>query len=317
MIKQETQISLTVLIPSFNPVLPLINAVIDSLKSQTLQVERWELIVIDNNSSNSTIGQIDLSWHPNHRVLKEQRQGLTFARLCGFQHARGDIIVMVDDDNVLVPGYLEYVVNYFQINPLAGTIGGKIFGRFDGFEPPQWTIQFWNMLAIRDFGDETLLSACGMNNGYPSFAPVGAGMAIRKRLLDPYILQLASGKPGTTDRVGDSLSSGGDNEINIHILRQGYCVAYVPDLKIQHIIPEQRITRAYLSRLNYESSRSWAELLLRYDLSPWPPISKWSVGARKLKSWVSHRAWLSTENFIRWRGACGLFEGLANGSDPC
>src|ERR1700744_388979 len=96
---------ISVIVPSYNPDADRLRQTIGGLKNQTLAFGDWELIIIDNNSTPKI--EIDLRWHPNHQIVTEPKQGLTSARLKGFETASGQIIMMVDDDNILNAGYLE------------------------------------------------------------------------------------------------------------------------------------------------------------------------------------------------------------------
>jgi hypothetical protein len=136
-------------------------------------------------------------------------------------------------------------------------------------------------------------------------------MAIRKHLLVAYTSLFNGGVHMLSDRIGDQLSSGGDCEINIQVLLQGYCVGYFPDLMVTHLIPESRLTVVYLAKLNYASTRSWVELLRKYRICPWPAISKWTLPIRKLKAWIYYQPWLGPEQKVRWSGICGLLDGSA------
>ena len=74
-----------------------------SLAAQTLPAGEWEAVVVNNNSTDDTPGVFarftgaegrDL----NIRMVEETRQGLSWARNRGLAEARGEIIVMIDDD---------------------------------------------------------------------------------------------------------------------------------------------------------------------------------------------------------------------------
>ena len=92
---------ISVILPTFNPSKDRILQTLTGLKNQTLDHSVWELIIIDNNSNNQVLSQVELNWHRKARIIKEYKQGLTFARLAGFLEAKGELIVMVDDDNIL------------------------------------------------------------------------------------------------------------------------------------------------------------------------------------------------------------------------
>ena len=299
---------ISVVIPTHQPRRDSLQRVITALSKQSLPAEKWELIVVDNRSvpplrdedlRGLTAGDV--------KLVNEDQLGLTPARIRGIREARGQIIVFVDDDNVLEPDYLLVVANRFAENPKLGACGGKALPEFET-TPPDWTREFWHMLAIRDLGP-VLLRASGASS-YPSCAPIGAGMAVRRQLAlnwateienDPIRMKL--------DRAGKSLASGGDNDLVLTVLKRGFDVAYVPDLVLTHVVPAGRVRRAYLSRLNYASSRTWAQLHRIHQISNRRPLSRIGANLRKLRSIFVLRPWRGAARYIRWRGACGDFDG--------
>jgi len=69
------------------------------------------------------------------------------------------------------------------------------------------------------------------------------------------------------------------------------------------------LTPDYLERINHGIQKSWLEVLALHNASPWPPIPAWSLIPRKIKAWFAYMAWRGPAERIRWRGACGHFEG--------
>lgn len=299
-------IELSVILPTHNPDRSRLKQTISGLQSQTLSAEKWELIVIDNNSSPAL--QPGNNWHPNYKLVTEKKQGLTYARLKGFDHSAGAIIVMVDDDNVLDRDYLKNIAELFSLNSHLGAAGGKSIPLFEQ-APPVWLKEFHNNLALRDLGENTILATWG--NKYPDIAPIGAGMAIRKAALKSYIDKSAIGGTAITDRTGNSLTSGGDNDIIIEILKSGWQVGYFPSLSLQHIIPGQRMEVSYLARLLNNTNKSWVQVLQKHGINPWKRIPVWTLPVRKVRAWLVNRAWQNETNYIKWQGICGFFDGLA------
>lgn len=297
---------LSVILPTYNPNASRLDQTLAGLQRQSLPVKNWELIIIDNNSTSPIA--IDLNWHPNYKLVREDRPGLTYARLKGIEYASGSIIVMVDDDNILAKNYLEHTLSIFNSNAALGAIGGKSIPLFE-VTPPVWLKEFYGNLALRDLGETTLIT--GWQNKYPRAAPIGAGMGIRKQALQPYIEKINTGKNTITDRTGNSLSSGGDNDMVIEVLKSGWQMGYFPELQLTHIIPQSRIQSGYLAKLINNTNKSWVQLLESHQINPWPKISRWSVPLRKIKSWFTYRAWQNSVNYIKWRGACGLYDGLS------
>lgn len=299
---------ISVIIPTYNPNINRLNQTLLGLKYQTLPLTDWELIIIDNNSSAPFENQIALSWHPMSKVVKEPRQGLSYARLRGFYEATGKIIVMVDDDNILDPNYLIECLEIFQSNELIGAVGGKSIPLFEG-NPPIWLSEFYGNLALRDLGDHTQIAR--WENKYPDCSPIGAGMAVRKIALEKYIAKLENSNNQITDRIGSSLSSGGDNDIVIEILKASWSVGYFPQLVLQHIISENRTKSKYLGQLVHDINISWIQLLNQHQICPWASIPKWTLPLRKFKAYFLIKPWLNEPNYIKWRSACGHYKGLA------
>lgn len=306
--------AITVVIPAYNPNPSRLKAVLDALRAQTLAVEQWETVVVNNASTAWPNTEFFSSHAPaNCRVIIESTPGLSAARRCGFGASRSDCVVLVDDDNVLAPDYLLVALNLLQANPNAGIIGGKIHAHFEA-EPPKWTHKFFPLLALRDFGDTPQISAGVRPAGatldlYPAFAPVGAGMVLRREAWLPWLAR--EGSSLLTDRRGNALSSSGDNDIVFSAMRAGWEVGYFPQLALTHLIPATRTTRSYLGQLNRAIARSWVQFLQSYSACPWEPIRPWTVPLRMIKAWLLGRAWSGPDKYVEWQGVCGHFEGRA------
>lgn len=307
---------LSVIIPTHNPRPVYLARVIASLRGQTLSPDSWELVVVDNGSSSTELfASLDLAWHPRARILREERLGLTPARLAGVDATRGDVIVFVDDDNVLAPRYLETVASIFASTPRCGAVGGKALPEFD-HEPPGWFNDIGIDLGCRDLGDEQLVaswtSASGADRRYPAFAPIGAGMAVRRQAIAPYVDAVRKDPSRLAlDRRGRSLSSGGDNDIVMTVLSNGWEVAYDPRLQLTHLIPEERVSLEYLERMAHDSFVTWIAVLDAHGIRPWPRISRWTVPLREARAFWRLRPWTSIRSRIRWASARGQFQAQA------
>lgn len=306
---------LSVIIPAHNPHPGRLSRTLAGLRAQTLSAERWEAVLVDNASEPllSLEGLHDTA-PPNLRLVREPRLGLTAARRRGFTESRAPLCVLVDDDNVLNPDYLAHVTRLFAEHPRLGALGGKSLPEFE-MEPPEWTREFLPLLALRDLGEQPQI-ATGLRppgaarNQYPAeAAPIGAGMAIRREAIAPWLVEDTGAE--LTDRRGGELTSGGDNDLVFTILKHGWAVGYFPELALTHLIPAGRLTPEYLARLNHGIQKSWVQVLAKHDACYWPPIPRWTVPLRRLKAWFTHRAWTGGAAHIRWRGACGRFAGLA------
>ena len=303
---------LCVIIPTHNPNRERLHRALAGLCAQTLSATQWEVIVVDNAS----IPPLDTSAlagasRLNLRIVREAQLGLTHARQRGFAEARGKFAVLVDDDNVLAPDYLAKVLTLFAAYPHLGALGGRSLPEFE-ISPPAWVREFDGLLACRDLGDRTRISA-GLwdtgqqRNAYPLFAPIGAGMALRRAAIEAWLTDTLSAR--ISDRKGSELTSGGDNDIVFTLMKAGWEVGYFPELSLTHLIPAGRLEPSYLSRLNRGIQKSWMQVLTRHEANPWPPLTPGGAALRKLKAWFSSRAWSSPTARIRWQGTCGHFDG--------
>ena len=303
----------TVIIPTHNPHAGRLARTLAGLRAQTLPPAAWETVLVDNASTPALTAQGVTGHAPsNLRLVHEAQLGLTSARRCGVREARGEFLVFVDDDNVLAPDYLETVAGIFARLPRLGAAGGRSVLEFE-HEPPAWMRQFDGLLACRDLGAEEIIAEKLWDdrrgrNEYPPCSPIGAGMALRREALAPWLEDYDA---SLSDRRGEELTSGGDNDIILSVLRDGWSVGYFPRLSLHHLIPAGRLTRDYLARLNRGIAKSWIQVLTKHDACPWGPIQPWTVPLRQAKAWWHYRAWAGPAEYVRWLGACGHFEGLA------
>ena len=300
---------LSVVIPTHNPRRESLDRVLAGLRAQTLAAGQWQLVIVDN-ASEPPVSPAIVADFPGSTVLRESRLGLTYARLAGIAAAAGDVVVFVDDDNVLGPDYLAEAMAFFAAQPTVGAIGGRIVGEF-ARSPEPWARPHLELLALRDHGDAPLIS---QHHGspitqYDYFAPLGAGMAVRTAAARSYAAWVGNSPVHLTDRRGDALSASGDCELILCVLTAGWQIAYVPALRVTHLIPANRLTFDYFSRLSYAGAESWGSFLRRHGLAR--PIPRWSVALRQLKAFFTRRAWTRSGR-IAWRGACGYFSGLAS-----
>jgi glycosyltransferase involved in cell wall biosynthesis len=306
-------VQLSVAICTYNPDRARLQRTLDGLARQTLSATAWELVIVDNNSS----PPVNLKEFKTHagalRVVRESRPGLSFARRTAVQATQGELIVFVDDDNVLADDYLEASVQFFHKAPRCGAAGGRSLPEYETLPQP-WQKEFEPLLALRDLGGREIVSevmpAGAVLSEYPSFAPIGAGMVVRR----PALVSWLQHDSRLKDRTGHELTSAGDNEIVLHVLRSGWTVAYAPQLKLTHLIPKWRLQLDYLCRLNRGIQRSWVQVLAAHGLSTWPPIRRWTLPLRRAKAWLRYQPWRGPAERVRWYGACGHFEGRACGT---
>ncbi len=285
------------------------------LAAQTLATTAWELLLIDNGYAPALAASSLPAPGPtisNLRVAHEPVPGLTPARLRGIAEARGEILVFVDDDNVLAPGYLSAALTAFRASPRLAAAGGPVRPEFEA-SPPAWAEEFFPLLALHDHGPDPLLVVGGPSAPWPDFAPVGAGLCLRREAALAYAAAIRSDPArAALDRRAGQLTSGGDNDMVFTSLRAGGDIAYLPALSLDHIIPPARLDPDYLARLNRAIQRSWVRVLALHGSCPWRPIPRWTLPLRALRARLRSRPWRGPSEHVRCAGLVGRLEGQAD-----
>ncbi|THD77676.1 MAG: glycosyltransferase family 2 protein [Phenylobacterium sp.] len=236
---------ISVVVCTHNPRPDYFGQTLAALGAQSLSAREWELVVIDNASAEPLAGRIDLGWHPGARIVREDKLGLTPARLRGIREARGELLVFVDDDNVLDPNYLEKAKATADGRPYLGAWSGQCR---PGFEttPPEWTRRYWGNLAVREFDHDVWSNLPRLGETMPC----GAGLCVRRAVAERYLHLNETGQRAfQLDRTGGSLLSGGDNDLAACACELGLGVGLVADLRLQHLMSADRLTEDYLTRL--------------------------------------------------------------------
>jgi glycosyltransferase involved in cell wall biosynthesis len=236
---------LSVIICTQNPRADYFRRCLDALRAQRLPNDRWELVVVDNCSDEAVASRIDLSWHSAGRVVREESMGLTSARLRGIRESMGELLVFVDDDNVLDPDFLEVAMRTMEERPFLGSWSGQCRPAFEK-TPPEWTRRYWGNLVIREFDHDIWSNLPRL----PASMPCGAGLCVRQKVAMHYLELHESGKRSFQfDRNGNSLLSGGDNDLAACACDLGLGVGLIASLKLTHLISPERLTADYLARL--------------------------------------------------------------------
>jgi len=108
---------ISAIIITHNRVEYLIKA-IQSLLHQSLPKDQYEIIVVDNCSTDHTRETVEkLSANNKVRYVFEPELGSSKSRNTGLQHARGTYVAFLDDDVITCPDWLEKILHVFEPTP--------------------------------------------------------------------------------------------------------------------------------------------------------------------------------------------------------
>ncbi|HEY0257611.1 MAG TPA: glycosyltransferase, partial [Candidatus Methylacidiphilales bacterium] len=204
----------------------------------------WEVIVVDNASTDDTATVARNSWAATSsplRVVAEPKAGLCHARIRGIQEAQHEIISFLDDDNWAAPDWIRRVQAIFSSRPEVGACGGRINAVCE-ISPPSWFESLRGNYAVGPQHSET-----GDITNDPGTLLFGAGLNLRtaaiRELFDKGFVFLMSG------RDGNRLLAGEDTELCFALRALGWHLWYDDALQLRHFIPKERLRWDYARRL--------------------------------------------------------------------
>lgn len=104
--------------------MPFLPEAVESIRSQSWP--NWELIVVDDHSTDGTASYLAQIADPRIRVTKNAGDGFDAARATGIHAARGEFLARMDADDVSMPGRLEMQVSYLTTHPEFVGIGTQV-----------------------------------------------------------------------------------------------------------------------------------------------------------------------------------------------
>ena len=246
-----------------------------SLKGQTLDPDRFEILVVDNRSNDGTADLVrdTAEKEPNLRYLFEPELGLSHARNLGWRTARAPLVAYLDDDALAAPDWLERILLVFEhVVPVPGCVCGRVAPIW-GTDRPAWlndTLgRYYSILERSDppgwLADNAF---CGANMVFPR--------ALLERL---------GGFDAELGRRGASLLSNEELLMSKRLRASGLAVYFDPSIGVRHHIPAARLTRGWIIRRVYWQGVSNALVWRRLEAAD--TRRRMKAAARSLRSIVS------------------------------
>lgn len=224
----------SVVICSYNRLDHLLASVESALK-QTLPADSYEVIVVDNASTDGTAEAIQalVKQHANLRYIYETRLGLATARNTGWQAAQGTYVAFLDDDAKAETNWLETAQGLIERNPTnLRCVGGPIHPFYTSPKPDWWLDKY----EIRTRGDVQRHLRQG-----EFFS--GSNMIWLKQALQTY-----GGFESTAGMKGNQLGMGEETGLFRRVWEgeESPVFLYSPDLHVYHWVPPEKMTMGYI-----------------------------------------------------------------------
>lgn len=232
---EDGRILVSVVVCTYNRA-ALLGDALQSLVDQTVDRRMYEIIVVDNASSDDTSQVVKhfRKHHSEHHVVltKEECVGLAYARNTGVRQAQGLYVAFMDDDARANRTWLETGLRCFcEVQPAPMGVGGRIIPVYNSAKP-NWFQDEWE---TRSWG------------GHPRFLTKGESFSGSNMIFRKEVLEEFGGFDVRLGVRGPYLSVGEETAVfqKIWQARDDACFYYSPEMLVYHAVPEYKMTFSY------------------------------------------------------------------------
>jgi glucosyl-dolichyl phosphate glucuronosyltransferase len=260
----NSTLQVSIIICSYNRARYITEA-LDSLYNQTAEKILFEVIIVDNNSTDNTkeVCAAYISAHPelNTRYLEEKNQGSSFARNTGAIKAQSHLLCFMDDDAIANPDFIEKILSLFANNSAADAAGGRIIPKYIPDEPEWMSYYVSSLVGNFDYSKEA-------EEFKPDKYPLESNMIVKKPAFDE-IKGFNTALPG----VKGTLRIGGEGkDFFMRLKATGKRVYYDPAIIVQHVVEADKLTKEYMYRVASGIGRG--EKVRMHEKSQWNYVKK-------------------------------------------
>lgn len=253
---------ITVILCTYNGATRLATTLNHLAAQQTRNGLEWELILVDNASTDNS-GEIakthwdrfDHDLNKSFTLVHESRPGKIFAFQKGISIAKYEYFIICDDDNWLKEDYLQIAFDIIDSSPQIGALGGQAVAAASS-ELPDWLEAVREGYAIgpqaKDTGDVTYKGNLW-----------GAGLVSRTQL---YLEAYGTFPSLLINKNDQGILTAEDSEYCLRLVLKGHKLHYDTKLVLQHFIPDARLTSMYKTKL-YDNFRKSNLVLENYRLA--------------------------------------------------
>ena len=272
---------ISVVVCTFNRA-DLLSGCLDSLVEQTIATTTYEVIVVNNNSTDDTqaIAENYARRFDNISVVLEKQPGASKARNRGVQESGGQYLAFIDDDAKAEPDWLEKMISAIDTaNP--DICGGSIYP-FYKTKKPKWFKDEYEIRQVRDA---------------PGFLREDEYISAANLIFKKDFFEVLGGFDEEIGPKGEEFSYGEETNLLVraHECRPGCLVYYDPNIRVRHLVPEHKM------RVTYFLRSKWAIGKLAKNIFRQNKPSFYSSSARLIYTIMRLSFSLSIGLFIRSR----------------
>lgn len=211
----------------------LLRSCLKSLFQQTIDHNLFEIIVVDNCSTDNTKEVFEsFRADENFHYYYEEQLGMNAARNLGLKEAKGEYVAYIDDDAKAAPNWLEVAARELEsLDPKPDCLGGPIFPFYTS-PKPEW---FKDKYEVRRDWQS------------PRYLKDGESFSGSNMIWKRDTLELLKGFDTDYGVIGDTLRFGGETIVFSKIWNsfEKPLLYYSPNLLVYHWVPPQKMKIKY------------------------------------------------------------------------
>jgi len=239
--------NLSIIIATYNRA-KILQRVLDGLLQQKgVPAEDYEILIVDNNSTDSTAELITL-YGPQFkcvfRYLFQPEKGKSCALNMAVKGAHGVNLAFTDDDVILTDDWVKNIFQFVKDHQFDAA-GGRVLPEYPE-NTPKWVVKNRDLLngpiVVHDYG----IDVKPYNKEMLPF--LGANMLIKSKMFDDL--------GGFREDLGPGKMAGAeDTEFFRRMERSGRRILYCGNILIRHPVDPKRMSLGYLAKWNMDNGR--------------------------------------------------------------
>lgn len=245
-------VNITVVIPTYNRC-NLLRKALESIAAQDYPIEKFEVIVVDNGSSDRTKEVVcSPQWDFNLIYHYDSNPGLHVGRNSAVTLAKGDIITYADDDICAFSTWLSTLADVFKQDDSIGLVGGNNLPLFESNQP-DWFNELWQQTEHGQFiAEYSLIDFHNQRSEIPPDFVFGCNYSIRKNILQ----QIGGFHPDGMPQQYTFYRGDGETFVSRMVWKLGFKVVFHPGASVYHTVSTERMTKEYIAKRSYNAGIS-------------------------------------------------------------
>lgn len=223
----------------------LLDKCLKSLVNQTASQRSYQVLVVDNNSTDDTACLIHqyINRCPNFFLATESRIGLSRARNCGWKKAQGKYIAYIDDDAIAAPDWITQIKKFILKHPDIQVFGGP-YSRYAQVPIAPWLPPKYGIYSLGNKERPVKIGHEWLN---------GTNMIFSKNIF----LKFGGFNPHL-GMQGKHLSYGEETNFFIYLYKKGITIYYSPHIKVKHLVADYKMGLLWQLKNKYFIGHSWS-----------------------------------------------------------